>query len=116
MAITRVVGRGEYDRLEDELTIVGEIKTTQSIPELETFGVYTATIESNQKRGLSERVDTEFAARNLSFHSVLNLKRLDPSPAVKMTNSTDVSDMKMTRFGYRVDLIRGRHVRVKNDC
>ena len=23
-----------------------------------------------------------------------------------MTNSTDVSDMKMTRFGYRVDLIR----------
>ena len=27
-----------------------------------------------------------------------------------MTNSTDVSDMKMTRFGYRVDLIRERHV------
>ena len=25
-----------------------------------------------------------------------------------MTNSTDVSDMKMTRFGYRVDLIRER--------
>ena len=24
-----------------------------------------------------------------------------------MTNSTDVSDMKMTRFGYRVDLISG---------
>ena len=31
----------------------------------------------------------------------------------KMTNSTGVSDIKMTRFGYRVDLIRGRHVRVK---
>ena len=30
-----------------------------------------------------------------------------------MTNSTDVSDMKMRRFGYRVDLIRERHVRVK---
>ena len=33
-----------------------------------------------------------------------------------MTNSTDVSDMKMTRFGYRVDLIRERHVRVKNEA
>ena len=33
-----------------------------------------------------------------------------------MTNSTDVSDMKMTRFGYRVDLIRERHVRVKDDA
>ena len=32
-----------------------------------------------------------------------------------MTNSTDVSDMKMTRFGYRVDLIRERHVRVKDE-
>jgi hypothetical protein len=30
----------------------------------------------------------------------------------KMTNSTNVSDVKMTRFGYRVDLIRERHVRV----
>ena len=33
-----------------------------------------------------------------------------------MTNSTDVSDMKMTRFGYRVDLIRERHVRVKDEA
>ena len=33
-----------------------------------------------------------------------------------MANSTDVSDMKMTRFGYRVDLIRERHVRVKNEA
>ena len=31
-----------------------------------------------------------------------------------MTNSTDVSDMKMTRLGYRVYLIRERHVRVKD--
>ena len=29
---------------------------------------------------------------------------------------TDVSDMKMTRFGYRVDLIRERHVRVKDEA
>ena len=44
-----------------------------------------------------------------------------------MTDSTDVSDMKMTRFGYRVDLIRERPrdddpkfeilwVRLSNDC
>ena len=33
-----------------------------------------------------------------------------------MTNSTDVSDMKMTRFGYRVDLIRDRHVKVKDEA
>ena len=33
-----------------------------------------------------------------------------------MTNSTDVSDMKMTRFGYRFDLIRERHVRVKDEA
>ena len=33
-----------------------------------------------------------------------------------MTNSTDVSDMKMTRFGYRVDLIREGHVRVKDEA
>ena len=33
-----------------------------------------------------------------------------------MMNSTDVSDMKMTRFGYRVDLIRERHVRVKDEA
>ena len=33
-----------------------------------------------------------------------------------MTNSTDVSEMKMTRFGYRVDLIRERHVGVKDDA
>ena len=32
-----------------------------------------------------------------------------------MTNSTDVSDVKMTSFGYRVDLIRERHVRVKDE-
>ena len=32
-----------------------------------------------------------------------------------MTNSKDVSDMKMTRFEYRVDLIRERDVRVKDD-
>ena len=33
-----------------------------------------------------------------------------------MTNSTDVSDMKMTRFGYRVDLIRERHGIVKDEA
>ena len=33
-----------------------------------------------------------------------------------MTNSTDVSYAKMTRFGYRVDLIRERHVRVKDEA
>ena len=33
-----------------------------------------------------------------------------------MINSTDVSDMKMTRFGYRVDLIRERNVRVKDEA
>ena len=33
-----------------------------------------------------------------------------------MTNSTDVSNVKMTRFGYRVDLIRERHVRVKDEA
>ena len=33
-----------------------------------------------------------------------------------MTNSTVVSDMKMTRFGYIVDLIRERHVRVKDEA
>ena len=32
-----------------------------------------------------------------------------------MTNSSDVSDGKMTRFGYRVDLIIERHVRVKDE-
>ena len=31
-----------------------------------------------------------------------------------MTNSTDVMDMKITRFGYRVDLIRERNIRVKD--
>ena len=33
-----------------------------------------------------------------------------------MTDSTDVSDVKMTRFGNRVDLIRKRHVRVKDEA
>ena len=33
-----------------------------------------------------------------------------------MTNSTNVTDMKMTRFGYRVDLIRERHVGVKDEA
>ena len=33
-----------------------------------------------------------------------------------MTNSTDVSDVEMTRFGQRVDLIKERHVRVKNEA
>ena len=33
-----------------------------------------------------------------------------------MLNSTDISDMKMTSFGYRVDLIRERHVRVKDEA
>ena len=33
-----------------------------------------------------------------------------------MTNSTDVSEVKMTRFGYRVYLIRERHVRVENEA
>ena len=32
-----------------------------------------------------------------------------------MTNSTDVSDVEMTRFGQRVNLIRERHVRVKDE-
>ena len=31
----------------------------------------------------------------------------------KMTNLTDVSDVDMTRFRQRVDLIRERNVRVK---
>ena len=31
-------------------------------------------------------------------------------------NSMDVSDVKMTRFGYRVDLIRERNVRVKDEA
>ena len=31
-----------------------------------------------------------------------------------MTNLTDVSDVKMTRFGNRVYLFRERHVRVKD--
>ena len=30
-----------------------------------------------------------------------------------MTNSTDVSDVKMTGFGHRLYLIRERHVRVE---
>ena len=30
-----------------------------------------------------------------------------------MTNSTYVSDVEMTRFEYRVDLIREKHVRVE---
>ena len=33
-----------------------------------------------------------------------------------MTNSTDVSDVKMTRFGNRVYLFRERHVRVKDEA
>ena len=33
-----------------------------------------------------------------------------------MTNSTNVSDVKMTRLEYRVDLIRERHVRVKDEA
>ena len=33
-----------------------------------------------------------------------------------MTNSTNVSDVEMTRFGQRVDLIRERHVRVKDEA
>ena len=33
-----------------------------------------------------------------------------------MTDSTDVSDMEMRRFGYRVDLFRERHVRVKDEA
>ena len=32
-----------------------------------------------------------------------------------MANSTDVSDMKMTRFGHRVDLISERYVGVKDE-
>ena len=34
----------------------------------------------------------------------------------KMANSTDVSNVKMARFGYRVDLIREGHVRVKDEA
>ena len=33
-----------------------------------------------------------------------------------ITNSTDVSDVEMTRFGQRIDLIRERHVRVKDEA
>ena len=33
-----------------------------------------------------------------------------------MTNWTDVSDVEMTRFGNRVDLIRERHFRVKDEA
>ena len=33
-----------------------------------------------------------------------------------MANSTDVSNVKMTRFGYRVYLIREGHVRVKDEA
>ena len=33
-----------------------------------------------------------------------------------MTNSTDVSDVEMTRFGYRFDMIGERHVRVKDEA
>ena len=33
-----------------------------------------------------------------------------------MTKSADVSDVEMTRFGQRVDLIRERHVRVKDEA
>ena len=33
-----------------------------------------------------------------------------------MTNTTDVSDVEMIRFGQRVDLIRERHVRVKDEA
>ena len=33
-----------------------------------------------------------------------------------MTDSTDVSDVKMTRFGNRVYLFRKRHVRVKDEA
>ena len=33
-----------------------------------------------------------------------------------MKNFTDVSDVKITKFGYRVDLIREKHVRVKNEA
>ena len=33
-----------------------------------------------------------------------------------MTNSTDVSDVEMTRFGQRVDMIEERHVRVKDEA
>ena len=33
-----------------------------------------------------------------------------------MTNSTDVSDMKIAGFGYIIDLIRERHVRVKDEA
>ena len=33
-----------------------------------------------------------------------------------MTNSTNVSDVEMTRFRQRVDLIRERHVRVKDEA
>ena len=33
-----------------------------------------------------------------------------------MLNSTDVSDVEMTRLGYGVDLIREVHVRVKDEA
>ena len=33
-----------------------------------------------------------------------------------MMNSTNVSDVKMTRFGYRVDLIREKHDKVKDEA
>ena len=33
-----------------------------------------------------------------------------------MTNSTDVSDVERTRFGQRVDLIKEKHARVKDEA
>ena len=33
-----------------------------------------------------------------------------------MTNSTDVSDVEMTRFGQRVNLFRERYIRVKDEA
>ena len=33
----------------------------------------------------------------------------------EMTNSTDVSDVEMTKYGQKVDVIRERHVRVKDE-
>ena len=46
----------------------------------------------------------------------VNLQGLWLQKEKKMTNSTDVSDVKMTRFGNRVDLFRERHGRVKDEA
>ena len=46
----------------------------------------------------------------------VNCKRCGCRKREKMTDSTDALDVKMSRFGYRVDLIKERQVRVKDEA